>query len=165
MPWEASAACLELLGNTLDSRPTIRMALAFWRITAAAPDLNVRKREKLARVWSGWEALGDLAVPQDLRNLESYLAYAPWRAKEAHAADVDAHEAGEFDMRVLLTIDPNEIDKSTLVDAYTEKLGSPGAAQEMMDSEIIKDWDFGLGEGIWQEDRFPSNRELREDIN
>lgn len=166
LPWEASAACLELLGIRLDSRPTIRMALAFWRITAAAPDLNVRKREKLARVWSGWEALGDHAVPQDLRNLESYLAYAPWRSEEANAAAVRAHEEGEFDMGIPLTIDVGKIGESTLIEAYIEKLGSPGLAKEMVTWEQNQDSDFGLGDTvIWQEERVPSSKEPRGDIN
>jgi hypothetical protein len=142
------------------------MALAFWRITAAAPDLNVSKREKLARVWSGWEALGDHAVPQDLRNLESYLAYAPWRSEEANAAAVRAHEEGEFDMGIPLTIDVGKIGESTLIEAYIEKLGSPGLAKEMVTWEQNQDSDFGLGETvIWQEERVPSSKEPREDIS
>lgn len=166
LPWEASAACLELLGYRLDSRPTIRMAMAFWRITLAAPDLNAWKREMLARVWSGVQALGEYAVLQDLRNLESYLAYAPWKSEEANAAAVLAHEAGEFDMRVPLTIDAGKVNESTLLEVYAEKLGSLAEAKEMMIVEENPDSDFGLGEVvIWRDERVPYNRELREDIN
>lgn len=42
LPWEASAACLELLGLSLDSpygRPSIRVGRWYWRLSLAAPDL------------------------------------------------------------------------------------------------------------------------------
>ena len=105
LPWEASAACLELLGSIFisaatglgDRRPTIRLALAFWRITLAAPDLNVNKRLRYARMWSGWQALGSTANQQDLRPLEARLAYGPWRSKEAEDAFMKAGNMGDFD--------------------------------------------------------------------
>ena len=142
LPWEASAACLELLGRVFigaatglgEKRPTIRLARAFWRITLAAPDLSARKRVRFARMWSAWEALGSNSNQQDRRNLESYLAYGPWRSEAAAAAAEKAHNAGEFDINVGLSIGPGDYDDDNLLEVLTESTGVPGLAEATLDS-------------------------------
>ena len=158
LPWEASAACLELLGSDVELRPTVRLAQAFWRITLAAPDLDASTRQELARKWSVWQSLGSHAVPQELRNLELFLAIGPWKSEEAHAVAVQADEAGLFDMRVGLTIRASDIDESTLMEAYTEKFRSAGEAKDMIDWEKYQDLEFEGAEVTWQEERVPSSK-------
>lgn len=87
LPWEASAATLELLALQDRfagfGRPTLRLARWFWRVTMAAPDLpafmdSEQGRWGIARLLAAWETLGK-APEQGREGIEWYLAYAPWR--------------------------------------------------------------------------------------
>ena len=53
LPWEASAAALELLftleGEGLWGRPSIRQTKRFWQVTLAAPDASVHDRLRAGR--------------------------------------------------------------------------------------------------------------------
>jgi len=141
LPWEASAACLELLGRVFaggtlgEKRPTIRLARAFWRVTLAAPDLDAHKRVRFARFWSAWQSLGGHGVPQDLRNLERYLSFAPWRSEEAAAAAEKAHNGGEFDIDVPLTIPAGEYGDDVLLETYEEEMRWPQNPKSNQSSE------------------------------
>ena len=137
----ASSACLELLGQVFsgaatglgEQRPTVRLAKAFWRITLAAPDLDVNKRVRFARMWSASDLMGRYPIKRDLRNLEGYLAYAPWRSEEAQAAAEKAHNAGEFDINVGFSIGPGEYDDAQMLEVFTEGTGSPVLARAALD--------------------------------
>ena len=86
LPWEAAPAALELfaLMNTGNSRgrPHIRHARWFWRVTLAAPDAPIYRREDISRELARLEGRGP--IPQGLG--EEYLAFAPWRSEENDAA-------------------------------------------------------------------------------
>jgi hypothetical protein len=75
LPWEASAAALELLAylNDLHSpRPNHQEALWFWRVTQAAPDAPLNLRYELSIILSTRPLMG-YPVPE---GLESVLAHA-----------------------------------------------------------------------------------------
>lgn len=88
LPWEASAAALELLGYSLSlnprMRPSIRMVKWYWRITTATPGMPAFSkswteepcRELFARLLSVWESevLGQ-APEEEIRKLERRLAW------------------------------------------------------------------------------------------
>ena len=104
LPWEASAACLELLAyfqqaNRWDpahyaSRPTIRLAKWFWRVTLAAPDAPFHYRRAVAVSLAISEVLPGGRPEIDARSGEGYLAYAPWRSKKALKNYQEALDAG-----------------------------------------------------------------------
>jgi hypothetical protein len=100
LPWEASAAALELIqvwgGGprllmispearrhlTPSARPSVRLARWFWHVTQAAPGAPAFERRHVA----GWLAAAE-AVGSDVRRVaEDWLWYAPWRSEEAQAA-------------------------------------------------------------------------------
>jgi len=83
LPWEASAAVLELLGflhRAGSGRPLMRVGRWFWHVTLAAPDLPVRDRFAAARQLSAWEVIPH---EENVRPVEWHLAYAPWRSQDA----------------------------------------------------------------------------------
>jgi hypothetical protein len=81
LPWEASAASIELLRKIIDDsldykdreeRPPVRLVRWFWRVSLAAPDLDISDRINAAKTIATWELLGK----QDhswLRNVERLL--------------------------------------------------------------------------------------------
>jgi hypothetical protein len=79
LPWEASAADLELLAYLNDlhsSRPNHEEALWFWRVTQAAPDAPLDLRYDLSTILATRPLMG-YPVPE---GLESVLAHAgPYR--------------------------------------------------------------------------------------
>jgi hypothetical protein len=109
LPWEASAAALELLGIQMNMnqyaqiarangvqhfappevRPSMRLVRWYWRVTHIAPDLPVYS--PIPGVVPDGPGRYDIAkalavceaagaMPQRLRDaVEAYLAYAPWR--------------------------------------------------------------------------------------
>ncbi len=99
LPWEASFHCLELLSTQYHllkkvgspdhpsrwqsyARPSIRLCRCFWRISMAAPDLELGWRHDLAKKLALWEAAGDR--PEDFcRGIEGYFIFAPWRSPKS----------------------------------------------------------------------------------
>ena len=83
LPWEASAATLELIlaleGEASEGRPSIRLARRFWQVALAAPDARLDDRLRAARLLAAWESLQTRPSDQ-LRGIEWYLAFAPWRS-------------------------------------------------------------------------------------
>ena len=92
LPWEASAAALELLGIVPPpdgNRPSVRLARWFWRVTQAAPDMPLMvldfsaliDRFSIAQLLAEWEILGD---PPSMywNSVEAVLTYAPWRSED-----------------------------------------------------------------------------------
>jgi hypothetical protein len=107
LPWEASAAALELLrvwekwpphilemilpvpeeralfGYNFGDRPSVRLARWFWRLTQAAPDADAKDRRSVAEFLEAAEVVGSEPVE---RAVEAFLQYAPWRSAEAATA-------------------------------------------------------------------------------
>lgn len=86
LPWEASAALLELLGHQrrhLGPRVAspIRLARWFWRVTQAAPDAPIISRVQIAVQLASWDLAGWPEGPERFEP-ESYLAQALWRSNE-----------------------------------------------------------------------------------
>ena len=84
LPWEASAAVLELLAFLLRKglpRPTVRHGKWFWRITDAVPDAPLAYRALTSRLLAAGEVSGSLPSAE-LRKVEGYLAFARWRSDE-----------------------------------------------------------------------------------
>ena len=89
LPWEASAAGLELLrfchefeydGMKL-GRPDIRLTRRFWQATLAAPDAEVAHRFIAAAELVLNEPYGPYFGDKP-RSIEWYFAYSPWRSDE-----------------------------------------------------------------------------------
>ncbi len=95
LPWEASAAALELLVSRRGSgRPSIRLAKWLWRVTLAAPGCSLEERYNCAAWLSAREVLGDRPI-EGLRGIEWYLGFAPWRSKKHFTRYEKAREAAE----------------------------------------------------------------------
>ncbi|MBI4199688.1 MAG: hypothetical protein HY535_04355 [Chloroflexi bacterium] len=83
LPWEASAAALELLvfldqqKDTVAQRPPIRLARWFWRVSQASPGQPIRYRVLQALTLAVNELRGGEHV-QTVRGVEWELAYRPW---------------------------------------------------------------------------------------
>jgi hypothetical protein len=103
LPWEASAATLELLrladsfeqryGFTMP-RPTVRRTLWFWRVVSACPRIDPDFAERIASAQAmvEWATVmqerGKGRLEQDglTPAIEGALMYAPWRGPEAAQA-------------------------------------------------------------------------------
>ena len=104
LPWEASRAGLDLLayyrehfGN--EARPTITHVLAFWRITQAAPDLDIEERSRLAGALSaGW-------LSEQFDEEEFYLAFASWRSPE-HQRKYERYYLAGKTIKVSVSLEP-----------------------------------------------------------
>jgi hypothetical protein len=88
LPWDASAAALELLcyfnEHMEGKRPLVRLCTWFWRVTQAAPDAPVRDRVQRAHGLAACESLGMPGLALEfVRASEWLLAYRPWRGPEA----------------------------------------------------------------------------------
>jgi hypothetical protein len=87
LPWEASRTMLDLLSHFRDrgfNRPTIRISQWFWRISLAAPDLNIGKRFDLANRCGLWDLI-PAKREEGFLGLESYFLLSPWRSKAMQA--------------------------------------------------------------------------------
>jgi hypothetical protein len=86
LPWEASAAGLEILaslgharwasvgrGLPESARPSIRLVKWLWRITLVAPGSGFTERYRCAVLFSDWEGEGDRPL-SDVRALELQFA-------------------------------------------------------------------------------------------
>jgi hypothetical protein len=103
LPWESSQAILELLryrDQRQVERPTVRVALWFWRVSLAAPSEHIDHRASFANFLSTFEIFRDFGYSEpavDPRSLEWYLAYRPWLGDD---------EAKEYETAVTRGYDP-----------------------------------------------------------
>jgi hypothetical protein len=98
VPWEASAAMLDLLQMFRQKdfdRPMIGTAAWFWRITQARPDLDIARRFDLANRCALLEAQ-DQKPGDAFQGVEWFLAMAPWRSKKALQEYERVVRAGEI---------------------------------------------------------------------
>ena len=104
LPWEASAATLELLGywrRQSHRRTSVRLARWHWYATQAAPDLPILLPEPLsgrlaiALLLSDWE-LRENTPQSDKDAIEAYLSYAPWRNGDNKKLYLEALGQGDF---------------------------------------------------------------------
>lgn len=122
VPYEASAAALELLAfarqnrpletdgtSALWDRPQIRLVLWYWRVTQAAPDLPAATKARIAGSLVARDVLGTGIHPGEI---EWRLAFAPWRSAAALQAYVEAVDASGKDdpdpVRWTVGGEPNE---------------------------------------------------------
>jgi hypothetical protein len=110
LPWESARAMWDLIAYCRRKHleePSIREAQWFWRVTLAAPDLGIAKRNELA-VWcaDAEEWPEERMHPSKFRDLESYLALSPWRSRKSRSKQEKA------DVR-LSTTTPNRKRKGT----------------------------------------------------
>ena len=104
LPWDASAAALELLGLRhlwAHGRPSIRLVRWYWRVAQAAPGLppftgtepDMPGHFQIAAHLAAWESVKD--VPQHHRDaVEMYLAYRSWRSLHDYSYYIDALGSG-----------------------------------------------------------------------
>ena len=104
LPWDASAAALELLGLRhlrKHGRPSIRLVRWCSRVAQAIPDLpivtgtepDMPGRFHIAALLTTWESMTD--VPQlDRDSVEMYLSYGWWRSQSAESYYLDALNSG-----------------------------------------------------------------------
>ena len=110
LPWDASASVLELLAFSQREgrrRPTIRQAKWFWRITLAAPDAPLPSREYSSWMLAAHEDRG--SVPEEeLRKVEWFLAFAPWRSDDNRQSYKGAIDEGTVPQPLLqILLDPH----------------------------------------------------------
>lgn len=83
LPWESSRALLDLLRFFEESgrgRPIIQVAEWFWRVSLAAPELDVAKRYDAAkRLLMIRSAIAP--PPEAPRGVEWFLVFEPWLSK------------------------------------------------------------------------------------
>lgn len=97
LPWDASAAGLELIRADENVRPPLRLVKWFWRISTTAPDAPYSYRRGMAGILAAAEIIGAL-TPDVYRAIESATVYEPWRSGEAareYERAVLAGRAGE----------------------------------------------------------------------
>jgi hypothetical protein len=103
LPWEASAAVLELLSwlrETSDAeawqRPDTGLVTWYWRATLAAPNAPTNIRVQAARHLLAWEILGERSR---LDALEWFLAFKGWAegGKARYQQEVDRSRAAAID--------------------------------------------------------------------
>ena len=125
LPWEASSDALELLSYFQQQdyeRPTIRVAQWFWRVTQGARDLNIEKRLELAFLCSRIVIDPSHDV---FRGMESYLAIAPWRSKNATALYEKLILSGEIPkLPDLLSLNQKANAPSVVMDIWFGQLGA-----------------------------------------
>ena len=143
LPWEASGAALELLGHLQWKvplgRPTVRLFKWFWRVTLAANGTRIQTRYQAAVLLSRWERLGD-RPPDDVRGIEWYFAFAPWRSREhehkyrAAREQTDTGKYSELSLEpvppfpeVVFTV-PGSTDWDTFYEAVEDAYGLQGVA-------------------------------------
>jgi hypothetical protein len=88
LPWEASGPLLELLRyleSTVGRRPSLRLAVWYWRAYHAVPDAGVGIQLDVARTLEAWGTIAP-PTPQDLVAFEAMVAYAPWRSDAGYQA-------------------------------------------------------------------------------
>ena len=84
IPWEASKAILNLLQRHranfgFGSRPPIGFAKWFWRVTVAAPELDLDRQARIAAFLFGHEQNPDSIPEPKVRSLETYLLEEAWQ--------------------------------------------------------------------------------------
>lgn len=126
LPWEASTDALTLLRyyhhDRRVGRPLLVVVKWFWWVSQAVPDSSVEMRESLARQLGASEIAGSLQEVS--REVEWFLAYAPWRSDE----DARAYEDAK---RYEATSPPQ-------VDLWSRELIPPHPAPPYTDSVLLR---------------------------
>jgi hypothetical protein len=105
LPWESSAAALELLGywsRQSHRRTSVGLARWYWYVTQAVPDLSMLSddpelpgRLAIALLLSDWESMQ--STPQGYTDaVEAYLSYAPWRNDDNKRLYLEAIQRNDF---------------------------------------------------------------------
>lgn len=83
LPWEASSSVLGMLQTELKTgkRPEVWYVKCWWRVYLAAPDLAYVE-QRVAAQELGLKSLDQEHALRTVRAVETYLAYAPWRAAD-----------------------------------------------------------------------------------
>jgi hypothetical protein len=109
VPWEASRCLLDLLHfQHKQGRPPVLVSFArwYWRASQAMPGAAIEERRLVASQLALWAVAPALREVAQAAALECYLAYAPWRSKEADDEYHQALEDGRIAMGFLITL-PN----------------------------------------------------------
>lgn len=138
LPWEASAAVLDLLRYRDENglgRPKVRLAKWFWRITLAHPDSETVNRAAYAAFLAAWELVeggskkGTSAF--DLEALELFLAYRPLQDESnaiAYKLALEPRGTPEQVFRPMVTLDMD-----TLGELLSDVFGEKGATDRLKD--------------------------------
>ena len=97
LPWEASRTTLDLLRYSRElgvSKPTIHVAQLFWRVTLAAPDMELAERFQMAQYLDFFDTESDRE--QCARSVEAYLMLSPWKSQKDAGAYKKSVQSGEF---------------------------------------------------------------------
>ena len=86
IPWEGSEEILKLIRNHrtvfgLGSRPPIGFTKWFWRVTQAAPALDLDRRARIAAFLFGHEQNPESIPENKVRNLETFLVDEVWNGE------------------------------------------------------------------------------------
>ena len=124
LPWEASAAALELLrAHPWSSRPLIRLVRWFWRVSMAVPDAPFEQRKDRA-VLLAMNDVAESPAPLVFETVEGWMLYQPWTSVGAELKYQEAIAAGAV---------PNEqvpISSEAVIElAFWDK--KPGAFDEL----------------------------------
>jgi hypothetical protein len=107
IPWEASRCLLDLLHfQHKRGRPPVLISFArwYWRASEAMPGAAIEERMYVASQLTFWEVVPALREAAQAAALESYLAYAPWRSKDADDEYQQAKTDGRIAMGFLITV-------------------------------------------------------------
>lgn len=125
LPWEASAAALELLRMPTKSRPTISLVKWFYRLTLAVPDAPVEDRKNRA-IFLAMNEAADSPSPRAKETVEGWMIYQPWTSADAEL---------EYQEAILAAVVPDE--QIPIASMDTIELGfwdsGPGAHDELRD--------------------------------
>ena len=94
IPWEGSEQVLNLIRNHrtmfgLGSRPPIGFTKWFWRVTQAAPTLDLNRRARIAAFLFGNEQNPESVPENKVRSLETFLADEVWNGQWPDYLPVD----------------------------------------------------------------------------
>jgi hypothetical protein len=94
IPWEGSEEILSLIRNHrtmfgLGSRPPIGFTKWFWRVTQAAPTLDLNRRARIAAFLFGNEQNPESVPENKVRSLETFLADEVWNGQWPDYLPVD----------------------------------------------------------------------------
>ena len=93
LPWEASAAALELLRMPAKGRPPARLVKWFYRLTLAVPDAPLKDRKNRA-IFLAMNEAADTSNPRGSETVEGWMIYQPWTSADAKLKYEEAILAG-----------------------------------------------------------------------